>query len=69
MPFAGVLRLETATLFKDHLVFEYLLGNQPDRKVALLQVLRDPLAVRATAKVARHSTSLHAVCISMSMRC
>jgi hypothetical protein len=50
--------MESATLFKDLLAFEYLLGNQPDRKPALLHVPRDPLAVRATAKVARHGMYL-----------
>ena len=56
MPFAGVLRIESATLFKDRLAFEYSLGNQGDRN-AVLQVPRDPLAVQVTARVARNSKS------------
>jgi hypothetical protein len=58
MPVAGVLRLESARLTKDNLIFEYLWPNQSEKEASMLYLSRDPLALRASAKVARNSESL-----------
>lgn len=55
MPVAGVLRLESARLTKDSMIFEYIWSSESEKEANLLYLSRDPLALRASAKVARNS--------------
>lgn len=55
MPVAGVLRLESARLTQDSMIFEYIWSQESEKEAVSLYLSRDPLALRASAKVARNS--------------